>query len=93
MKYVRSAHWVKKAFATSEKNDDSKANPVTEWPLVRAISLPPVNIGRLIQMALALYLVPALLAVLVMSAVGMLVLTLGRVFAGPIQRSIGSSEP
>ena len=44
--------------------------------------------GRLIQMALALYLVPALLIVLVVGGVGMLVLTVGRLFTGPIQRSV-----
>jgi len=45
--------------------------------------------GRLIQIALALYLVPALLVVLVVGGVGMLVLTVGRLFSGPIQRSVG----
>jgi hypothetical protein len=45
--------------------------------------------GRLIQMALALYLVPALLIVLVVGGVGMLVLTVARLFTGPIQRSVG----
>jgi len=45
--------------------------------------------GRLIQMALALYLIPALLIVLVVGGVGMLVLTVGRLLTGPIQRSVG----
>jgi len=45
--------------------------------------------GRLIQIALALYLIPALLVVLVVGGVGMLVLTVGRLFSGPTQRSIG----
>jgi hypothetical protein len=45
--------------------------------------------GRLIQMALAIYLVPALLLVLVVGGVGMLVVTVGRLFTGPIQRSAG----
>jgi hypothetical protein len=44
--------------------------------------------GRLIQMTLAFYLVPALLIVLVVGGVGMLVLTVGRLL-GPIQRSVG----
>jgi len=45
--------------------------------------------GRLIQMALALYLVPAFLVVLVVGGAGMLVLTMSRLFTGPIQRSVG----
>jgi hypothetical protein len=44
--------------------------------------------GRLIQMALAFYLIPALLIVLVVGGVGILVLTVGRLFTGPIQRSV-----
>jgi len=45
--------------------------------------------GRLIQMALALYLIPALLMVLVVGGMGMVVLTVGRLFTGPIRRSVG----
>jgi hypothetical protein len=45
--------------------------------------------GRLIQMALALYLLPALLIVLVVGGVGMLVLAVGRSLTGPIRRSVG----
>ena len=45
--------------------------------------------GRLLQMALAIYLIPALLVVLVASAVGMLILTVGRLFANPLPRSAG----
>jgi hypothetical protein len=45
--------------------------------------------GRLIQMALALYLIPALLVVLVVGGMGMLVLTVGRLFTSPIRRSVG----
>jgi len=45
--------------------------------------------GRLIQMALALYLIPALLMVLVVGGMGMLVLTVARLFTGPIRRSVG----
>jgi hypothetical protein len=45
--------------------------------------------GRLIQIALVLYLIPALLIVLVVGGVGILVLTVGRLLSGPIQRSVG----
>jgi hypothetical protein len=45
--------------------------------------------GRLIQIALALYLLPALLVVLVVGGIGMLVLAASRLFSGPIQRSVG----
>jgi hypothetical protein len=45
--------------------------------------------GRLIQMALAFYLIPALLIVLVVGGMGMLVLTVSRLFTGPIQGSVG----
>jgi hypothetical protein len=45
--------------------------------------------GRAIQMALALYLVPALLIVLVVGGVGILVLAVGRLFMGPMPRSVG----
>jgi hypothetical protein len=45
--------------------------------------------GRLIQMALALYLIPALLIVLVVGGVGMLVLTVSRLCTDPIQGSVG----
>jgi hypothetical protein len=44
--------------------------------------------GRLIQMALALYLVPVLLIVLVVGGVGMLVLAVGRSVTGLMQRSV-----
>jgi len=46
-------------------------------------------VGRLLQMALAVYLIPALLVVLVASAAGMLILALGRLFANPLPRSAG----
>jgi hypothetical protein len=46
-------------------------------------------LGRLIQMTLALYLIPALVIVLVVGSVGILVLTVGRLFLGPIPKSIG----
>jgi hypothetical protein len=45
--------------------------------------------GRLIQIALAIYLLPALLIVLVVGAAGMLVLAVGRLFAGWFHRSTG----
>jgi hypothetical protein len=45
--------------------------------------------GRLIQMALALYLVPALLILLLVGGVGILVVTVGRLLVGPIPRSVG----
>jgi nitrate reductase NapE component len=46
-------------------------------------------LGRLIHMVLALYLLPALLIVLVVGGVGMLVLMMGRLFFGPMRRSVG----
>ncbi len=49
--------------------------------------------GRLIQMGLALYLVPALLIVLVVGGVGVLVLTTARCLTGPIPTSLGRPEP
>jgi hypothetical protein len=48
--------------------------------------------GRLIQIALAIYLLPALLVVLVVGAVGMLVIAVGRLFAGPFGQSTGQGE-
>jgi hypothetical protein len=45
--------------------------------------------GRLIQMVLALYLIPALLIVLVIGGVGILAVTVGRLFMGPMPRSVG----
>ena len=45
--------------------------------------------GRLIQMALALYLVPALLIALAVGGVGMAVLTISRLFMDPTPRSVG----
>jgi hypothetical protein len=44
--------------------------------------------SRLIQVALALYLIPALLVVLTVGGVGILVLGIGRLFTGPIQESV-----
>jgi hypothetical protein len=45
--------------------------------------------GRLIQIALALYVMPALLAVLALGGVGMLVLEFGRLLTGPARASLG----
>jgi hypothetical protein len=45
--------------------------------------------GRLIQIALALYLIPALLVVLAMGGVGMMVLVVGRFVTGPVQEPLG----
>jgi hypothetical protein len=45
--------------------------------------------GRLTQIALALYVMPALLAVLALGGVGMLVLEFGRLLTGPARGSIG----
>jgi hypothetical protein len=47
--------------------------------------------GRLIQIVLALYLLPALLVALAVGGVGMVILAVGRHLAGPIQRSAGQS--
>jgi hypothetical protein len=44
---------------------------------------------RVIHVVLALYLLPALLVVLALGGLGMVVVGVGRVFAGPIQGSIG----
>lgn len=43
--------------------------------------------GRLIQIVLALYLIPALLVVLAVGGFGMLVLEVGRSFIGSVHRS------
>ncbi len=45
--------------------------------------------GRLIQIALALYLMPALLVVLALGGVGMLVLVVGRLVNGPVREPLG----
>jgi hypothetical protein len=45
--------------------------------------------GRLIQVGLALYLIPALMIVLVVGGVGMLILAVGRLFTGPVHRGVG----
>jgi hypothetical protein len=44
-----------------------------------------VVVGRLIQIALAVYLLPALLVVLFVGGLGMLVLAAGRLLSGPIR--------
>jgi nitrate reductase NapE component len=45
--------------------------------------------GRLIQIALALYLIPALVVVLAVGGVGMMVLMVGRLVTGPIREPLG----
>ena len=45
--------------------------------------------GRLIQVILVLYLIPALGIVLMVGGMGMLVLAIGRIFTGPIHRAAG----
>ena len=48
------------------------------------------HVGRLIQIALAFYLVPALLVVLAVGGVGMMVLLLtGRLVTGPVREHLG----
>jgi hypothetical protein len=44
--------------------------------------------GRLIQIALALYLMPALLVVLTMGVVGIIMLAVSRLFMGPVRRPV-----
>jgi hypothetical protein len=45
--------------------------------------------GRLIQITLALYLIPVLLIVLAVGSIGMLVLAGGRLFIGPMHGPAG----
>ena len=45
--------------------------------------------GRLIQIALALYLLPALLVVLAVGGVGMTMLAVGRLVTGPVREPLG----
>lgn len=45
--------------------------------------------GRLIQIFLALYLIPVLLVVLAVGGLGMLVLGIGQAFTGPARQSLG----
>ncbi len=45
--------------------------------------------GRLVQIALALYLIPALLVVLAVGGVGMTVLVVGRLVSGPVREPLG----
>lgn len=44
--------------------------------------------GRFIQIALALYLTPALLVVLAVGGVGMIVLAVGRLFTGSVRGTL-----
>ena len=45
--------------------------------------------GRFIQIALALYLIPALLVVLAVGGIGMMVLVVGRLVTGPVREPLG----
>jgi hypothetical protein len=45
--------------------------------------------GRLIQIILALYLLPALMVVLVVGGVGIFILKISHILTGPIERSAG----
>jgi hypothetical protein len=45
--------------------------------------------GRLIQIALALYLIPALLGVLVVGSVGIMVVGVGRLLISPVRGTLG----
>jgi hypothetical protein len=45
--------------------------------------------GRFIQIALALYLIPALLVVLAVGGVGMLLLVIGRLVTGTVREPLG----
>ena len=45
--------------------------------------------GRLIQITLALYLMPALLVVLAVGGVGIMVLAVGRIVTGPVREPLG----
>jgi hypothetical protein len=45
--------------------------------------------ARLIQIALALYLIPALLVVLAVGGVGMMVLVVGRLVTDPVREPLG----
>lgn len=64
-------------------------------PIVRLSASPdrrPIasdHAGRLIQIALALYLIPALLVVLAVGSVGMMVLMVGRLVTGPVRKPLG----
>ena len=57
-------------------------------PTRRSLGLGDV-MGRLIQITLALYLVPVLLVVLVISGAGMVVLAAARLFTTPIRKPVG----
>jgi hypothetical protein len=72
-----------------------RLRPVRSWALVRK---PPVMNGqpaathwldRMVQVALALYLIPALLIVLVVGGIGMLLLAAVRLLAWVVRRPAG----
>ena len=59
------------------------ANPLVQEPVISHLA------GRLIQVTLAFYLLPALLVVLAVSGLGILILKIGSLFMGSIERSAG----
>lgn len=58
-------------------------NPLVQEPVISHLA------GRLIQMTLAFYLLPALLVVLAVGGLGILILKIGSLFMGSIERSAG----
>jgi hypothetical protein len=59
------------------------ANPSVQEPAISHLA------GRLIQVTLAFYLLPALLVVLAVGGLGILILKIGNLFMGSIERSTG----
>jgi hypothetical protein len=57
-----------------------RAEPLEQKPVVSHL------VGRLIQIALAFYLLPALLAVLVIGSMGILILKAAQLLTGPAKR-------
>ena len=60
--------------------------PLEEQPVLSHLA------GRLIQITLAIYLIPALLAVLVVGGAGILILKCSQLFTAPFVRSGASSK-
>jgi hypothetical protein len=59
------------------------ANPSVQESVISHLA------GRLIQVTLAFYLLPALLVVLAVGGLGILILKIGNLFMGSIERSAG----
>lgn len=59
------------------------ANPSVQEPVISHLA------GRLIQVTLAFYLLPALLVVLAVGGLGILILKIGNLFMGSFERSAG----